>query len=85
LLKGEVGNALLALFPVKLWRVGVVGADSSFSCAGGERGVFVLSRKARGVVGVLTSVVWLLGPKFIFTDWKVVMLSTVENLDQCLH
>ena len=68
LLNGETGNALFPLAPIKLFLVGVVGADSSVAWAGCEEELFILSRKARGVVGVVTSLERSLGPRPIFTD-----------------
>ena len=68
LLNGEVGKVLFPLVPRKLFLVGVVGADASLTWVGCDREVFILSRKPRGVVGVVTSLERSLGPRPILTD-----------------
>ena len=78
---GETGKLLLPLATeVKLFLVGVVAAESSLVWVLGSGGGGMWSRKPRGVVGVVASVVWSLPPICMFTVWKVVMSASRRGL-----
>ena len=77
LLKGDRGRGLCPSMPAKLSLVGVVSAEPSVDGTMWGRSDVVGS--ARGVVGVVASVVKSVKPRPTLTEWKVVVMTMSLN------